>query len=267
MSEEDADMSDETIEAAKDGQPTPDETASDKPTPDDVPGTEEPTVAPHMMEVVQARPTGFYPRNMQDLTQLAAAFIKAGMVPESYIVANPPKSDKIDWKATQSRLMVGILKGLELGVGPVTAIQWIYLVKGRPTAYGDLCVALVHRSGQVVKWEEWFAGSPDEEGREYGMPGYVLGDDFTAHCRIARKGHEEPYGGEFSLGQARKIGLSKKPGPWQDYTKRQLMWRARTYAMRDGFADALGGLAIREEIEDLAEEPRQIRVDDSFLDG
>ena len=44
-----------------------------------------------------------------------------------------------------------------------------------------------------------------------------------------------------------------------------LMARARAYALRDGFADCLMGLAIREEIEDLpAEAPG--KTDTSFLD-
>src|SRR5438067_3924431 len=52
---------------------------------------------------------------------------------------------------------------------------------------------------------------------------------------------------------------------WIEYPKRMLMARTRAYALRDGFADCLMGLSIREEIEDVPAEP-PARTDTSFLD-
>jgi hypothetical protein len=60
------------------------------------------------------------------------------------------------------------------------------------------------------------------------------------------------------------LWTNPKKKPWFEHPKRMLQWRARAYAMRDGFADCLMGLAVREEIEDLTPEP--VVTDTSFLD-
>jgi hypothetical protein len=43
---------------------------------------------------------------------------------------------------------------------------------------------------------------------------------------------------------------TQKEGPWQTYPRRMLTMRARSWALRDGFADVLRGLSIREEVDD-----------------
>ena len=58
----------------------------------------------------------------------------------------------------------------------------------------------------------------------------------------------------FSIAEARKARLLGKSGPWQDYRGRMLQMRARGFALRDGFADVLKGLNIREEVEDIPKE-------------
>jgi hypothetical protein len=79
-------------------------------------------------------------------------------------------------------------------------------------------------------------------------------------------GQLELYVGRFSVRDARRAGLwtNTKKKPWFEHPKRMLQWHARAYAMRDGFADCLMGLAIREEVEDLTPEP--VTTDTSFLD-
>lgn len=47
-----------------------------------------------------------------------------------------------------------------------------------------------------------------------------------------------------------KNQLWGKSGPWQQYPKRMLQMRARGFALRDKFADVLGGLISAEEARD-----------------
>ena len=47
-----------------------------------------------------------------------------------------------------------------------------------------------------------------------------------------------------------KAGLWAKSGPWTQYPKRMMQMRARGFALRDKFADALGGLITVEEAQD-----------------
>ena len=55
------------------------------------------------------------------------------------------------------------------------------------------------------------------------------------------------------LDDAKRAGLLGKKGPWTEYPQRMLQMRARSWALRDGFADVLKGLSVREEAQDIPE--------------
>src|SRR6202041_91807 len=54
----------------------------------------------------------------------------------------------------------------------------------------------------------------------------------------------------FTKDDAVKAKLWEKDGPWKTYPKRQMLWRARTFAARDLFPDALKGMVSAEEASD-----------------
>jgi len=185
------------------------------------------------------------PQDLDEAWRLTDAIIKAGMVPNSY--------EGKDGNATRAALMIGILKGLEVGLPPITALSTIMIVNNRPSIWGDGAVALVQAKGHVEKVEQTFTGTDGQ-------------DDWTATYRIWRKGQSEPYVGTFSVKDAKRAHLwanVKKP-IWSMYPQRMLMARARAYALRDGFADCLAGLAIAEEMQDLPAPPE--KVETAFLD-
>lgn len=173
------------------------------------------------------------PRTIEEVARIANAVITAGLAPDSYKGG--------DDKAVASKIMVGIMKGAEIGLGPLTALANIAIINGRASLWGDGAVALVQASGKVKEWSEEWTG--DEQT-----------DTWTAICTIWRVGQDAPYVGTFSWADAKRAKLTTK-GPWVQYPARMLMWRARSYAMRTGFADCLSGLAIAEEAQDLPVPP------------
>ena len=52
---------------------------------------------------------------------------------------------------------------------------------------------------------------------------------------------------------AKRAGLWGKQGPWQQYPSRMLQMRARSWALRDAFADVLRGIQSVEEVRDIPE--------------
>jgi hypothetical protein len=213
------------------------------------------------------------PRSLAEVAMVAAAMIKAGLVPDGYEASGASDDERYD--KTKARLMIGIMKGAEAGLPPIAALSAIAMIDHRPTIWGDGAMALVQRSGVVVKIESGFEGAPEGESavadqRVGRHPKPRLSDfpqTMTAVYRIWRKGQEIPYEGRFSVQDAIRAHLwgNPKRRPWIEYPKRMLMARARAYALRDGFADCLMGLAFREELEDLpAAAPA--RTDTSFLD-
>jgi hypothetical protein len=185
------------------------------------------------------------PRNVDEVGRVADAIIAAGMVPASF--------EDQDARVTKSKVMVAILKGLEVGFGPITAMSTICIIQNKPSIYGDGAVALCDRSGAIEWVKQRFEGT---EG----------GDDWVAFYEIKRRGHEQPYVGKFSVKEAKRARLWANPRRqvWCDYPQRMLMARARAYALREGFADFLMGLSIAEEIQDVMPEP--VKPSTAFLD-
>lgn len=167
------------------------------------------------------------PQDMDGAWRMAGAVHAGGIVPYG-----------ID---TREKAMIAILHGLEIGLTPMNAMQSIAVINGKPTIYGDAAIGLVRASGLM----EWIKETVSGEG-----------DAMTAKCVVKRKHEAEAIEGEFSVADAKTAGLWTKTGkngqptPWQTYPKRMLKFRARAFALRDGFADVLKGMHIREEVED-----------------
>ena len=138
--------------------------------------------------------------------------------------------------ATPQKIATAIMHGLEVGLKPMQAVQSIAVVNGRPSLWGDGAMGLVHGSGLLDDFEETITGE---------------GDDMVAICRAKRRDRTTEIKRSFSVKDARKAGLWDKSGPWKQYPKRMLQMRARSWVLRDGFADVLKGLQIREEVRDI----------------
>jgi len=173
------------------------------------------------------RPQAIIPHSIEECYRLGQYLIKSGWAPR-------------DVKAPETAAII-IMHGLEVGVPPMAALQGIASINGRPCIWGDLAIGLVRGSGQCEWIKEWLDGA---------------GDARKAWCEIKRKGEPEPIRRGFSVADAKNAGLWGKrgqggqPTPWVTYPERMLQMRARAWALRDGFADVLKGLHIREEVED-----------------
>lgn len=160
------------------------------------------------------------PQNMQEAMDMASMLASSGMVPSAY-------------KGKPEDTLVAMMMGSELGLNPIQAIQNIAVINGKPAIYGDALVALVQNHPSFGGIKETFNDST-----------------MTASCTVWRKGGTE-HTQTFSKDDAETAKLWGKAGPWTQYPKRMLQMRARGFAVRSQFADALAGLITREEAEDM----------------
>lgn len=159
------------------------------------------------------------PQSLDEAFRVSQAIAASGLAPRG-----------ID-KAEQ--IMVAIMAGAELGLAPFQSLQSFAIVNNRPTLWGDGLLAVVRARG--VRVREWLEGE---------------GDGMVANCLAIRPDTGEEVERTFSVADAKKAGLWGKTGPWQQYPKRMLQMRARALALRDGCADMLRGIQVREEVED-----------------
>jgi hypothetical protein len=171
------------------------------------------------------RPRAIIPRTLEEAMAFARAVVAARMAPSGF--------------ETPEACMIAILHGMEVGLTPMSALQRIAVIGGRPTIWGDGAMALVRASGLAASIEERIEGTGST--------------DWVAICSVRRKGDAHPVERRFGVEDARRARLWGKAGPWSEYPQRMLQMRARAFALRDVFADVLGGLYLREEIEGEAE--------------
>ena len=168
-------------------------------------------------------------RNLGEAFCVARLLIGAGFAPKG---------------STPESATVAIMHGKKLGLDAMTSVQSIAAVNGRPTLWGDAMVALVQASGLVEDEKvEWFPSHKDPQAVRY---------------TVKRKGRPTPVVGEFSRLMAERAGLWGKQGPWKTNPDRMLLQRARTFALRDAFADVLKGMISTEEARDMVAEGRPL---------
>lgn len=95
---------------------------------------------------------------------LVTPLVGSAFIPASYRTAGS------DLEVQRANAVGAVLLGLSLGIDPLTALQQIYVVHGRPGMYTKLKVALVQRHGHEVWDEEYSADRATVCGRRAGWP-------------------------------------------------------------------------------------------------
>ena len=169
--------------------------------------------------------------NYSELERFSEKLAASGLCPKRY--ASKPGD-----------VAVCIQMGLELGLSPMSSLQNIAVINGMPTIYGDAALALVRASGLIEIYKEEVIKDGENEEQADGPK-----DKFGIKVTVKRIG-QEPHESVFTVKDAKAAGLWKKAGPWTQYPKRMLMFRARGFALRDVFPDVLMGFKTFEEVND-----------------
>lgn len=141
-----------------------------------------------------------------------------------------------NYKGKPMDILISIEMGRQVGLGMMQALQSIAVINRIPCMYGDAPLAVCQNHPSY----EWIREEP-----------IVSGNTVTGYrCTIKRKNNDE-HVVVFTIDNAKKAGLWGKSGPWSQYPERMLQMRARGFALRNTFPDALKGIKIKEEVEDM----------------
>jgi hypothetical protein len=161
------------------------------------------------------------PQDIDQAYRLSQALAAAGDMVPKHFQGNP------------NAVMAAVMRGMEIGLNPMQALSSIAVINGRASLWGDALPALMQRAGHHIDVEI--------EGE---------GDKARAVATLTRGDNGRVIVRTFSMGDAKRAGLAGKAGPWQQFPLRMLAHRARSYAIRDGAADALMGMTMADEAQD-----------------
>lgn len=163
------------------------------------------------------------PHLYEHYQKVAIMLSKSGVIPNAY-------------RGKPEDIFVAMAMGYQLGFPVEQSLQDIAVINGRPCLWGDglLSLALNHPECQSIN-EEPLMDDKD----------HVIG----YRCIVTRRGHQ-PHTKQFTLQDASVAGLLSRGTVWKAHPERMLQMRARSFAIRDKFADALRGLRIAEIEED-----------------
>lgn len=167
------------------------------------------------------------PQNYDEMLRMAHAVHASKLAPKD--IGSP------------EAVLVAMQHGMELGLSPMQAVQSVAVINGRPVIFGDAALAIVKGHPECEDVIETFERGDND-------------DALLAKCTVQRRG-KAPVVRTFSVAQAKKASLWGKSGPWTQYPQRMLQCRARSWALRDAFPDALKGVGIAEEVRDI--QPRE----------
>lgn len=185
---------------------------------------------------------GIQLRSFNEVMELSRDLIKAkGFIPESF--------------KNENEVFAVILKGIELGLGPMEALNGLYMYKGRVGIHYDLMVTLMRRQLYKIEW--------------------LQTDDKVAEVRLtAPDGIQFPL--KYTIEQARNAGIAHetyqfgnakgKPTMWGKYP--EVMLRARCImAAARSFVGGMSCMYSHDEMQEIERTEKVVEVPASPVSG
>lgn len=144
---------------------------------------------------------------------------------------------------TEDKVIAAWQIASSLKIPPAIAIQNIAIINGSACIWGQLPKALAETTGEL---QEFKLLRIDKDQKIISLENGNLDKPvWGAVLQIQRKGRSiNEYA--FTMDDAKKAGLDKKPGPWTQYTATMLCRRVVAQGIKFEFPDALMGVSVAE---------------------
>ncbi len=169
------------------------------------------------------------------LQKQCRAFIASGFLPRHI-------TDRCSKEEAVAKAMTIVLKGRELNIPPLQALNSIYVINGRPCLAADLMLALIYRGCPSAKID---FKTPVEKANEECV------------IEVTRPG-QSPQNFRFTIEDAKRAGLLGKD-VWKNYPAAMCRARAISIMARAVFPDFVMGCYTTEEMQ---REPQEEDIED-----
>ncbi len=198
-----------------------------------------------MSSAIATQSSFLVPASIAEVRELADIIAGSELAPPNY-------------RGKPDNCTVAILMGMDLGLSPMQALQNLSVINGRPSLWGDAVPAVIMQHHQFADMLELSNEQVQglirriaiEKRSPTPLESAIIEDckgrpTPFAVCGIQRRGRA-PVVQIWTQEMAIKAGLWGKD-VWAKYPDRMLKMKARSWASRDGFPDALRGIGIRDD--------------------
>lgn len=136
------------------------------------------------------------------------------------------------------------------GMSPLSVMQNLYVVKGKPTWSGQACIAMLRASKEYEHVKPVMVGERNT-------------DEWGCYFKAIDKSDGEVVKGTLvTIKMAKDEGWYSKPGSkWQTMPEQMLQYRAASFFARIYMPNALMGYSVEGEVEDISKTPMQAPPD------
>lgn len=208
------------------------------PPPDADNGKREPTKpAPGVREVevhqwkpaeIAVRDGQLVPQTLTDATRIAKGLMESQCLPKHF--------------KTVPQVIMAMQMLRQLGLPDIACLPRLCIINGSFSLWGEGPKAICQPD--IEDFDEfWF----DAQYKKICFEHKNLNSEaYGAICCVKRRGVATWVERPFTVDDAKQARLLGKSGPWQDYPRRMMQMRARSWALKDAFPDRLMGLGIAE---------------------
>ena len=166
-----------------------------------------------------------------DQTARAAAMLaKTQMIPAAY-------------QGKPEDCFVAVEIAARMNMSPLTVMQNLYLVKGKPAWSGQACMSMIQGCGKYTQVKLVYTGTKGTDNRGCYVEAVRVADG------------EVVTGTEVTLAMARAEGWTTN-SKWKNMPEQMLGYRAAAFFARLYCPDAMMGFQTYEEVEDITPKPK-----------
>lgn len=174
--------------------------------------------------------------NFKEIFDIGKMFASSSLVPQAY-----------QGKPMDCTIAVDMAN--RMGISPMMVMQNLYVVRGNPSWSGQACTALIEGSGKFKNVKHIYTG---EKGT----------DTWGCYLQATRiEDGEIVKGTEVTIATAKAEGWYSKPdkygketSKWQTMPELMLAYRASAFFARVHIPNALMGVSVEGEVEDIVKE-------------
>lgn len=162
--------------------------------------------------------------------RVASAFARTDIVPQNY-------------QGKPENCLIALDVAARMGMSPLTVMQGLYIVKGKPVWSGQMCMSMIQGCGKFTDVRLVYTGNKGTDNRGCYVEAVRISDG------------EVVTGTEVTLSMAKAEGWLTNT-KWKNMPEQMLGYRAAAFFARLHCPDAMMGFHTSEEVEDINPKPK-----------